>query len=285
MAARVLSYGDVLLREGDLALLDPPNWFNDQPGWLVCPPQLISFFFELLSREEGVAVCGLRPGGAPGPVLLVPPSLTFLLSMLGTRGQWQELDAFLAPLQVQLSRHQLLEPAPTPPRLSHHTAEPQPAPFTASQVAKRQLVLFALNNNTDSTAANGGSHWSLLVFHAATHTLRHYDSSPGTNAAVARSFARLLMPWLRHTLAGSTAEIGPALQLHEAGGPRQANAHDCGVYVCAEARFLCGAVAQQAQESLEEIEKRMQEAITPDAVINMRSELRHIIHSKIGTNC
>ncbi|GFH09474.1 hypothetical protein HaLaN_04623 [Haematococcus lacustris] len=40
-------------------------------------------------------------------------------------GQWQELDAFLAPLQV----------------------------------AKRQLVLFALNNNTDSTAANGGSHW------------------------------------------------------------------------------------------------------------------------------
>ncbi|GFH28418.1 ULP_PROTEASE domain-containing protein, partial [Haematococcus lacustris] len=91
MAARVLSYGDVLLREGDLALLDPPNWFNDQ---------LISFFFELLSREEGVAVCGPRPG------------------------QWQELDAFLAPLQV----------------------------------AKRQLVLFALNNNTDSTAANGGSH-------------------------------------------------------------------------------------------------------------------------------
>ncbi|KAL6746424.1 hypothetical protein V8C86DRAFT_2943780 [Haematococcus lacustris] len=239
MAARVLSYGDVLLREGDLALLDPPNWFNDQ---------LISFFFELLSREEGVAVCGPRPGGAPGPVLLVPPSLTFLLSMLG---QWQELDAFLAPLQV----------------------------------AKRQLVLFALNNNTDSTAANGGSHWSLLVFHAATHTLRHYDSSPGTNAAVARSFARLLMPWLRHTLAGSTAEIGPALQLHEAGGPRQANAHDCGVYICAEARFLCGAVAQQAQESLEETEKRMQEAITPDAVINMRSELRHIIHSKIGTNC
>ncbi|KAJ9523635.1 hypothetical protein QJQ45_007288 [Haematococcus lacustris] len=256
MAARVLSYGDVLLREGDLALLDPPNWFNDQ---------LISFFFELLSREEGVAVCGPRPGGAPGPVLLVPPSLTFLLSMLG---QWQELDAFLAPLQVQLSSHQLLEP-----------------------VAKRQLVLFALNNNTDSTAANGGSHWSLLVFHAATHTLRHYDSSPGTNAAVARSFARLLMPWLRHTLAGSTAETGPALQLHEAGGPRQANAHDCGVYICAGARFLCGAVAQQAiaphkaQESLEEIEKRMQEAITPDAVTNMRSELRHIIHSKIGNNC
>lgn len=40
--AKVLSYGDVFLRVGDVNLLEPPHWLNDN---------LISFYFEYLQKE------------------------------------------------------------------------------------------------------------------------------------------------------------------------------------------------------------------------------------------
>ena len=101
--AKALDYHDVLLRQGDVQLLDGPHWLNDQvrawgeqrcraappaapshsrPLSLQCclpiqPTQVIAFFFEYLQRE--------RFAGAGA--LLFPGDATFLLANLGEQGR------------------------------------------------------------------------------------------------------------------------------------------------------------------------------------------------------
>lgn len=94
---KVLSYYDVLLRRLDVEQLDGPHWLNDQVGLMLlddacrwcknhttasmhgfnayqtpaCSPQIISFWFEYLSRE--------RFESAQDTIALVPPPTAFLL--------------------------------------------------------------------------------------------------------------------------------------------------------------------------------------------------------------
>lgn len=70
MAARVLSYGDVLLRQQDVNLLHGRHWLNDQ---------LITFYFAYLENEK---YCGSSYAYCGG-------SLTYLLSQVGKQ---QELE-------------------------------------------------------------------------------------------------------------------------------------------------------------------------------------------------
>lgn len=60
--AKILSYGDVLLRKGDLKNLRPGFWLNDQN---------IAFYFEYLSRE-------IFPEDTS--LLLIPGATTYLLT-------------------------------------------------------------------------------------------------------------------------------------------------------------------------------------------------------------
>lgn len=62
---KVLSYGDVLLRQSDVELLDGPHYLNDH---------LIEFFFTYLSAK-----LAKRFPASPGALLLVGPALTFWL--------------------------------------------------------------------------------------------------------------------------------------------------------------------------------------------------------------
>jgi len=66
---KVLDYGDVLLRAGDVKLLNGPYWLNDQ---------CIAFYFEYLSRE----LLHNNP-----EILLVPPATSFLVASSGTLRQ------------------------------------------------------------------------------------------------------------------------------------------------------------------------------------------------------
>ncbi len=66
-------------------------------------------------------------------------------------------------------------------------------------------------------------HWSLLMFHRPSNTLRHYDSSPVLgNERVARRLAAAVGPAL--ACAGDKPSF-----LAVAGTPAQANGYDCGV--------------------------------------------------------
>jgi sentrin-specific protease 8 len=63
---KVLSYFDVVLRQGDVDLLtDGPNWLNDQ---------LLAFYFEFLAREKFKDA---------SEILLIPGAVTYLLTSSG----------------------------------------------------------------------------------------------------------------------------------------------------------------------------------------------------------
>lgn len=62
---KVLSYFDVVLRQGDVDLLTGPNWLNDQ---------LLAFYFEFLAREQFRDI---------SEVLLIPGAATYLLTSSG----------------------------------------------------------------------------------------------------------------------------------------------------------------------------------------------------------
>ncbi|KAI3435908.1 hypothetical protein D9Q98_001966 [Chlorella vulgaris] len=157
-------------------------------------------------------------------MLLVPGNSTFLLSNLGREG----LPVVLKPLGFP-----------------------------------KQLVLFAINDNPDVTEAEGGSHWSLLAYSAASNTFRHYDSLSGSNLAAAqRVFQAAKLP-------GSTFREQPA--------PQQRNGHDCGMYVLALAQLLCRRLAEHGQRTSWEVTT---DAVTPAGVAALRQEVLQLIRSK-----
>ncbi|EFJ50327.1 hypothetical protein VOLCADRAFT_116848 [Volvox carteri f. nagariensis] len=149
---KVLDYYDVLLREQDVALLEGPHWLNDQ---------VVAFFFEYLGREGLLQECGSSHqskehvefrediSDIASGILLVPPATSFLLMH-------------------------------SPPELATEVLQPL-------QPHRRSLVLFPVNDNPHVDEAEGGSHWTLLVYHRPSNTLRHYDSSPASSPPAAAS--------------------------------------------------------------------------------------------------
>ncbi|KAK8955127.1 NEDD8-specific protease 1 [Platanthera guangdongensis] len=111
---KIVSYGDAVLRRSDIDILRGPRFINDR---------LIEFFFAHLSSTH--------PSAGAGRFLLVPPSISFWISLCPDTTSRIEAAA---PLRLR----------------------------------DRDLVLFTVNNNADVTLAEGGTHWSLLVTRGAT---------------------------------------------------------------------------------------------------------------------
>ncbi|PNG99960.1 NEDD8-specific protease 1, partial [Tetrabaena socialis] len=200
--------------------------------------------------------------------------------------------------------------APVPP----YPPSPPAGPDMAAEVlaplqpAGRGLVLLPVNDNPDAGQAAGGSHWSLLVFHRPSNTLRHYDSSAGCNTRPARQLASAIGPALaggsgQAAAAGPDPALGPAPALPRyvevAGVPQQSNGYDCGAYVLALADAVCewwqeqhqtqrqqlealgeGRAAAAAAEGWERRERALRGWLTPACVAGVRSEVLRIIRAK-----
>lgn len=184
----VLSHGDVVLTRSDLSILRGPCFINDR---------IIAFYFAHLSA-------GLHHGD-DGDLLLLPPSIPYLLSNL-----------------------------PDPASVAA-VAEPL-------RIASRRLVLLPVNDNPDASVPEGGSHWTLLVLDNTTSPSAprfvHHDSFPGApNLPVATRLADALRPLL---LANDSRRSEMTVPLVEGPTPKQPNGYDCGVYVMAIARAICG---------------------------------------------
>ncbi|GAX78689.1 hypothetical protein CEUSTIGMA_g6127.t1 [Chlamydomonas eustigma] len=76
---KVLSFGDVVLRQSDLWLLQGPHWLNDQ---------IIAFFFEYVAQNKFRLISDV--------ILLLPGAISFLLANCGPT----EAGLILEPLQV-----------------------------------------------------------------------------------------------------------------------------------------------------------------------------------------
>lgn len=192
--------------------------------------QVISYLFESLSQRA------LAYGAS---LVLLEPTTTFMAVMVN--------DA--AALKEMLS-----------------VPQKSGAPSLLSKLEQAQLVLMPVNNNDDASQAEGGGHWSLLIFRRAGDASKvgkarfeHYDSCGGANGQVAKAVA----------LAMSTLLLGPkpgTLQLVNMECPQQRNMHDCGVYVLAFAEVLALAPPEElGRAPSEELSKRLK-AITADDV-------------------
>ncbi|KAL5121927.1 hypothetical protein ACEQ8H_000143 [Pleosporales sp. CAS-2024a] len=91
-------------------------------------------------------------------------------------------------------------------------------------------VFLPINDNTDVTQAEGGSHWSLLVVSVIDGVAFHYDSMSNANDREARSTTFKLEQLL--------GTHHPLRYLPMLDAPQQENGSDCGVFVCLVMKHL-----------------------------------------------
>lgn len=89
-------------------------------------------------------------------------------------------------------------------------------------------VFLPINDNADVTAAEGGSHWSLLLVSVIDGVAFHYDSMAASNDREARSTTIKM-----EQLLGKRLRFIP---MHDS--PQQENGSDCGVFVCVLMKHL-----------------------------------------------
>ncbi|PIC11523.1 hypothetical protein B9Z55_029028 [Caenorhabditis nigoni] len=116
--------------------------------------------------------------------------------------------------------------------------------FSMLEVHLKPVVAFIVNNNEDVTRANGGTHWSLLVFDRKTDDFYHFDSANNYNHAAAEALVEKTR-WLVGQKDGTRKLISAKCL-------QQENGKDCGVYV---ANFLHALCEHQNVEDIGKMER------------------------------
>jgi sentrin-specific protease 8 len=108
------------------------------------------------------------------------------------------------------------------------TAEPLTLKGVLPDFSQTTHIFLPINDNTDVTQAEGGSHWSLLLVSIIDGVSFHYDSMAQSNEREARSTTMKL-----EQLLGKKLRFIPMSD-----SPQQENGSDCGVFVCVLMRHL-----------------------------------------------
>ncbi|EEF30121.1 NEDD8-specific protease 1 [Ricinus communis] len=139
----------------------------------------------------------------------------------------------------------------------------------------KKLVMFPVNNNEDVNLAEGGSHWSLLVYERSCNVFVHHDSYSGTNKRHALQLYKAVARYI-----GTSDATAHAKYMDLNDSPQQVNGYDCGLYVTAIAGAIC-----YWNESCDRKERDclwfsvVKEQVTPAAVAAMRTEILSLIRS------
>ncbi|XP_024359521.1 NEDD8-specific protease 1 [Physcomitrium patens] len=137
-------------------------------------------------------------------------------------------------------------------------------------LAEREMVVFALNDNPDPSAAEGGCHWSLVVYSRPQNVFEHYDSLGGLNGAVAVRFVNKIKLHMGKRAAQAKSR--------ERETPQQQNAYDCGVYVMKTSQLLCNAFKEQQRAvTFADIVDSLRTQLTPASVDEMRTSTVKLI--------
>ncbi|XP_047311970.1 NEDD8-specific protease 1 [Impatiens glandulifera] len=136
------------------------------------------------------------------------------------------------------------------------------------KLADKKLVIFPVNNNDDVTVAEGGSHWSVLIFHRNARVFVHHDSYGGFNNVHARNL---------HSNVYSHMGISSKYLVAET--PQQMNGYDCGIYVCAITRtviewFYSNVIPVKLTDLWLYV---VSEQVTPSVTSNMRKEILELV--------
>ena len=130
------------------------------------------------------------------------------------------------------------------------------------ELHSKELVLIAVNDN-DIADHCGGMHWSLLSFIRKHNAFCHYDSLSKHNTLQAQRIASNLSSLLSSTETPSFNDVDC---------PQQINGYDCGMYTICYTHYALQCFLTGETRSLTE-------AITPEAVILKRTEVKELITS------
>eukprot|EP00906_Rhabdomonas_costata_P007142 RCo010287 len=135
-------------------------------------------------------------------VLFVPPPVSFMLSMIEDPTDGSMLEELARGLELR----------------------------------SRELVLVAINDNTDVSRSRGGSHWALLVYVQKAQQWKYFDSLGASNMAAAQRMAVRLGV----LVAPHSAPVGGKPTVHICPCTRQRNGYDCGPYTLLAAEVIAG---------------------------------------------
>ncbi|GFR71429.1 sentrin-specific protease 8 [Elysia marginata] len=127
----------------------------------------------------------------------------------------------------------------------------------------KQFVFVPVNDHSDTTQV-GGMHWSLLVYVRSRQEFQHYDSSRGTNQAVAKKLMDKLQPFVQ-------APKGK-LRFVEMDCSHQENSYDCGMFVLANTEHLI-------REFVECVSLGVGDVVNQQTVSDKRKHLAQLITS------
>jgi sentrin-specific protease 8 len=112
--------------------------------------------------------------------------------------------------------------------LLFNTQDPTTLKDALPDFTKVSHIFLPVNDCRDVTEAEGGTHWSLLLVSKVDGKAFHYDSLPPGNRQEAFVLTQKI-----------SVLLGRALRfIHLDDSPQQENGSDCGVFVCANMRYL-----------------------------------------------
>ncbi|KAJ6876533.1 NEDD8-specific protease 1 [Populus alba x Populus x berolinensis] len=116
--------------------------------------------------------------------------------------------------------------------------------------SSKKLILFTVNDNEDFSAAERGTHWSLLVYDRSQNYFLHFDSLPGMHRYHALKLYKAVKGFMGTASESSSKDGAKTLKMKAVGSaavpffkeaktPQQTNGFDCGLYVMAIAEVIC----------------------------------------------
>ncbi|KAK9168930.1 hypothetical protein Syun_001070 [Stephania yunnanensis] len=138
---------------------------------------------------------------------------------------------------------------------------------------ERKVVLFSVNNNMDVTMAEGGTHWSLLVYDRSANVFVHHDSIAGFNNCHAKRLYKAVAGFMGFSGSAPNSQL-----IEYVDTPQQINCYDCGLYVTAFAKLICHWHESGRSKSKDSLWfSVLKEEVGPSLVSEMRSEILKLI--------
>ncbi|CAA7025045.1 unnamed protein product [Microthlaspi erraticum] len=166
-------------------------------------------------------------------ISLIPPCITFWISNSPDAGS---LKDFMKPLKLRDS----------------------------------DVLIFPVNNNGNVELAEGGSHWSLLVYYKDANTFFHHDSFMGVNRWEAKQLSKAISPFV-------SDGDGDAAYRERSDTPQQKNGYDCGVYALAVAQVICQWFGSEGMKNRDELWFTDVKETVPDLVKHLRRDILELI--------
>lgn len=139
----------------------------------------------------------------------------------------------------------------------------------------KDLLIFPVNDNLNVEVAEGGLHWSLLVYYKDANTFVHHDSYMGVNKWSAKQLFEAVSPFVSN---------GNAAYREFNDTPQQKNGYDCGIYLLAIARVICEWFCTEGVKNQDELWFTEVKKTVPDFVNHLREEILELIKTLMSEN-